>query len=116
MVKSSGSLIITTLASCIGVNLITGDQFIAILLSGGMLKVEYEKHGLAPVNLSRALEAPALLNTCGTYMANTLGVATVAYLPFTFFNLVCPLVSAAYAYYDFKLEKLETSEPQQALA
>lgn len=123
MVKSSGSLIITTLASCIGANLITGDQFIAILLPGRMLKVEYEKHGLAPVNLSRALEDSATItsplvpwNTCGAYMASTLGVATIAYLPFAFFNLVCPLVSAAYAYYDFKIEKLDTSEPQEALA
>ncbi|WP_428636603.1 Na+/H+ antiporter NhaC [Shewanella sp.] len=122
LVKSSGSLIITTLASCIGANLITGDQFIAILLPGRMLKVEYEKHGLAPVNLSRALEDSATItsplvpwNTCGAYMASTLGVATIAYLPFAFFNLVCPFISAAYAYYDFKIERLEENEGMEAV-
>ncbi|MCL1056678.1 Na+/H+ antiporter NhaC [Shewanella gelidimarina] len=113
-VKSSGSLIITTLVSCIGANLITADQFIAIVLPGRMFKLEYSKRGLAPVNLSRALEDSATItsplipwNTCGAYMAGTLGVATIAYLPYAFFNLVCPLISAAYAHYDFKIERIE---------
>ncbi|GGI97017.1 Na+/H+ antiporter NhaC [Shewanella hanedai] len=113
-VKSSSSLILTTLVSCIGANLITADQFIAIILPGRMLKVEYNKYGLAPVNLSRALEDSATItsplvpwNTCGAYMASTLGVATIAYLPYAFFNLVCPLISASYAYFDFKILKLE---------
>ncbi len=121
LVKSSGSLIMTTLASCIGANLITADQFIAIVLPGRMLKVEYAKRGLAPVNLSRALEDSATItsplipwNTCGAYMASTLGVATVAYLPYAFFNLLCPLISAAYAKYDFKIERI--AEQKQALA
>ncbi|MCG9728438.1 Na+/H+ antiporter NhaC [Shewanella sp. Isolate13] len=122
LVKSSGSLMITTIASCIGANLITADQFIAIVLPGRMLKVEYAKRGLAPVNLSRTLEDSATItsplipwNTCGAYMASTLGVATVAYLPYAFFNLVCPLISAAYAHYDFKIERL-SPEAEQALA
>ncbi|ABV35088.1 Na+/H+ antiporter NhaC [Shewanella sediminis HAW-EB3] len=124
VVTSSSSLIITTLASCIGANLITGDQFIAILLPGRMLKVEYTKRGLAPVNLSRALEDSATItsplvpwNTCGAYMASTLGVATIAYLPYAFFNLVCPLISASYAYFNFKIEKLEeVSEAEEVIA
>ena len=114
LVTSSGSLIITTLATCIGANLITADQFIAIILPGRMLKVEYTKRGLAAVNLSRALEDSATItsplvpwNTCGAYMASTLGVATIAYLPYAFFNLVCPLISGSYAYFNFKIEKLE---------
>lgn len=114
LVTTSGSLIITTLATCIGANLITADQFIAIILPGRMLKLEYTKRGLAAVNLSRALEDSATItsplvpwNTCGAYMASTLGVATIAYLPYAFFNLVCPLVSGSYAYFNFKIEKLE---------
>lgn len=121
LVSSGRSLIMTTLVSAIGANLVTGDQYIAILLPGRMLKVEYGRYGLAPVNLSRALEDSATItsplvpwNTCGAYMASTLGVATLAYLPFAFFNLVCPLISAAYAYYDFKIVKL-TAEQRQAL-
>jgi Na+:H+ antiporter, NhaC family len=122
LVTSTSSLILTTLACCIGANIITADQFIAIVLPGRMLKLEYGKRGLAPVNLSRALEDSATItsplvpwNTCGAFMAGTLGVATLAYLPYAFFNLVCPFVSAAYAYFNIKIEPLqETDEEPQA--
>ncbi len=43
-------------------------------------------------------------------MASTLGVATIAYLPYAFFNLVCPLVSASYAYFNFKIEPLDETK------
>ena len=119
LVTGTSSLIITTLACCIGANIITADQFIAIVLPGRMLKLEYTKRKLAPVNLSRALEDSATItsplvpwNTCGAFMASTLGVATIAYLPYAFFNLVCPFISAGYAYFNFKIEPLvETESP-----
>ncbi|NMH65678.1 Na+/H+ antiporter NhaC [Shewanella salipaludis] len=122
LVTGSGSLIITTLGCCIGANIITADQFIAIVLPGRMLKLEYTKRGLAPVNLSRALEDSATLtsplvpwNTCGAYMSSTLGVATLAYLPFAFFNLICPLISAAYAYFNIKIKMLPVGEADAEL-
>ena len=122
MVTGTTSLIITTLACCIGANIITADQFIAIVLPGRMLKMEYTKRGLAPVNLSRALEDSATITsplipwtTCGAFMASTLGVATVAYLPYAFFNLVCPFVSASCAYFKFKIEPLQ-EDTETALA
>ena len=49
-------------------------------------------------------------------MASNLGVATVAYLPYAFFNLVCPLISAAYAKYDFKIERIEPVEEKPVTA
>lgn len=117
MVKTSSSLVITTLGCAIGANIITADQFIAIILPGRMLKLEYSRHNLAPVNLSRALEDSATVtsplvpwNTCGAFMASTLGVATIAYLPFAFFNYICPVVSAGYAYFQIKLLPLDESE------
>ncbi|MBM7071054.1 Na+/H+ antiporter NhaC [Shewanella sp. 202IG2-18] len=113
MVRSGSSLIIATLGCGIGANIVCGDQYIAILLPGRMLKLEYAKQNLASVNLSRSLEDSATItsplvpwNTCGAFMASTLGVATLAYLPFAFFNLICPLVSCSYAYFKFKLEPL----------
>ncbi len=117
LVRGTSSLIITTLATCIGANIITADQFIAIVLPGRMLKVEYEKRQLDMVNLSRAIEDSATItsplvpwNTCGAYMAVTLGVATLAYLPYAFFNLICPVVSAIYAYFNFKVEYVSNDE------
>jgi len=116
LATSTGSLIALTIASCIGANIVTADQYIAIVLPGRMYKLEFERRGLAPKNLSRTLEDAATItsplvpwNTCGAYMAGTLGVSTLAYLPFCFFNLINPIISVIYGYTGFKLEKLETT-------
>ena len=104
LARSTASLIITTLATCIGMNVITADQYIAIVLPGRIFRAEYERRGLAPVNLSRALEDAGTLtsplvpwNTCGAYMAATLGVATTGYLPYALFNLANPIIAAILA-------------------
>ncbi len=105
LVKSTSSLIASTIATTIGTNIITADQYIALVLPGRMYRAEYEKRGLAPVNLSRALEDGGTLtsvlipwNTCGAYMAATLGVATWSYLPYCFFNLIMPLLAISLAF------------------
>ena len=112
-VHSTGSLIATTVITCIGANIITSDQYIAIVLPGRMYKLEFQNRNLDPKNLSRALEDSGTItsplipwNTCGAYMAGTLGVATFAYLPYCFFNLVCPVVSVIYGYTNFKIAPL----------
>jgi NhaC family Na+:H+ antiporter len=91
MVHSTGSLIATTVFTVIGTNIVASDQYMSIVLPGRMFKMEYERRDLAPENLSRTLEDSGTLtsplipwNTCGAYMAGTLGVATFAYLPYTF--------------------------------
>jgi len=82
-----------------------------------MYKLEFEKRGLDPKNLSRVLEDSGTItsplipwNTCGAFMAGTLGVATFAYLPFCFFNLVNPVISLIYGYTGFKLVPLDKAE------
>ncbi len=117
MVKSTGSLIASTVLTCIGCNILTADQYMAIVLPGRMYKVEFEKRGLDPRNLSRTLEDSATMtsalipwNTCGAFMASTLGVATLAYLPFAFFNYLNPLISMIYGYTGFKLIPLEKGQ------
>ena len=92
---TAGGLIRSLIASCIGTNLVTGDQYISIVLPGRMFSEEFKKRGLHALNLSRNLEdsgtvTSALIpwNTCGAFMAATLGVATGAYFMFAFFNLV----------------------------
>ncbi|MCG8435928.1 MAG: Na+/H+ antiporter NhaC, partial [Gammaproteobacteria bacterium] len=120
-VKSTGSLIVTTLATCIGANIIAADQYIAIVLPGRLYRLEFQRRHLAPVNLSRALEDAGTItsplipwNTCGAYMASTLGVATLTYAPFCFFNILNPLVAAGYAYLGIKIKALEPNEALQA--
>ncbi len=110
LAHSSTSLIIITLFTCIGANIVTADQYISIILPGRMYKLEYARRGLAAINLSRALEDSGTVtsplipwNTCGAYMAGTLGVATIAYLPYCIFNLVTPLIAMTYALLNFQI-------------
>ena len=117
LVNSTGSLIAATVATCIGTNIVAADQYIAIVIPGRMYKLEFQKRGLDPRNLSRVLEDSGTItsplipwNTCGAYMAATLGVATFAYLPFCFFNLINPIISVIYGYTGFKILPLESSE------
>jgi NhaC family Na+:H+ antiporter len=113
-VKSNGSLVATTVATCAVTNLVTADQFIAISLPGTMYREEYEKHGLSRLNLSRTLEDSATLtsalipwNTCGAYMSATLGIATFTYAPFAFFNYLCPIIAVIYGYTNIAQKPLE---------
>ncbi|WP_374605263.1 Na+/H+ antiporter NhaC [Arenimonas sp.] len=112
MARSTGSLIIATLVTAFGTNVLAADQYLAIVLPGRIYKSEYEKRGLAPENLSRALEDAGTItsplipwNTCGAYMAATLGVATLDYLPYALFNLVNPVLAGILAYVGFKILK-----------
>ena len=123
LVRSTGSLIATTIGTCLGMNLLTADQYIAIVLPGRMFKIEYAKRGLHQKNLARVLEDAGTItsplvpwNTCGAYMAATLGVPTLAYLPFCFFNLINPLVSAAYGFTGFKIERIDAASARTAQA
>ncbi len=111
-VRGTGSLIAATLATSIGMNVIASDQYIAIVLPGRMFRAEFQRRGLAAKNLSRTLEDAGTLtsplvpwNTCGAFMAGTLGVATATYAPFAFFNLINPLVAAIYGFTGFTIAK-----------
>lgn len=113
-VQSNGSLVATTVGTCAATNLVTADQFIAISLPGTMYREEFEKHGLSRLNLSRTLEDSATLtsalipwNTCGAYMSATLGIATLSYAPFAFFNYLCPIIAVIYGYTGIAQKPLE---------
>ncbi len=102
-VKGTGSLIVTTVLTAIGMNIIAADQYIAIVLPGRMYRMEFKRMGLAPENLSRTLEDAGTMtsalvpwNTCGAFMAATLGVPTLVYLPYAFLNLLNPIIAIIY--------------------
>lgn len=105
LAKSSAALITATVATAVGMNLIASEQYLAIIISGRMYEDAFKQKGLAPQNLSRALEDGGTLtsplvpwNTCGAYMATTLGVATIDYLPYAIFNWLGPIVSIILAW------------------
>lgn len=115
--KSTGGLVLSTLGTCAGTNIIAGDQYISIVLPGRMYRAEFQKRGLHPKNLSRCLEDSGTLtsplipwNTCGAFMSAALGVPTYLYLPFAFLNLINPPISIFYGYTGFSMDKISEEE------
>lgn len=113
--KSTGGLITSTVATCISTNIITADQYMAIVMPGRMYKEEYERRKLAPVVLSRTLEDAGTItsplipwNTCGAYMYSVLLVNPLDYIFYCFFNLINPILAIIYGYMGFKIKKLVT--------
>lgn len=110
VVKGTASLITATISSCFVLNLTASDQYLAIVVPGRMFKPSYDKFGLAPQNLSRSLEDAGTLtsvlipwNTCGAYFATILGVSTLSYLPFCFFNIINPIFAIVVANIGWKI-------------
>jgi NhaC family Na+:H+ antiporter len=113
-VKRTGSLVATTIFSCIGMNIIASDQYMAIVIPGRMYKNAFDSQGLHPKNLSRCLEDAGTLtsplipwNSCGAFMGAALGVSPLLYLPYAFLNLFTPLVSIFYGYTGITMEKVD---------
>jgi NhaC family Na+:H+ antiporter len=103
-VRGAGSLVAATLGTCITFNILAAEQYLAIVVPGRMFRPAYKQYGLDPRNLSRALEDAGTVtsvlvpwNTCGAFAASVLGVSTLTYLPFAFFNLLCPIVAVTLA-------------------
>jgi NhaC family Na+:H+ antiporter len=118
LARGTGSLVATTVASCIGMNAVASDQYVSIVIPGRMYKNAFDKRGLHPKNLSRALEDSATLtsplipwNSCGAFMWATLGVYPLAYLPYAFLNLLTPIVSVFYGFTGITMEKVEGAAP-----
>ena len=109
LVKSTGDLVAATVTGGFITNILAADQFLAIALPGRLFSSTYDDRGLSRENLSRTLEDSATMtsalipwNTCGAYMAATLGVATFDYAPYAIFNLTCPLIAIGFGYLAFK--------------
>lgn len=120
--KGTGGLITATGITAVFVNLVCGEQYLSILLTGRMYKDEYEKRDLAPQNLSRTLEdfgtmtSPLIpWTTCAVAMSTYLNVPTLDYLPYSFLNLVNPLVAIVFAFTGFTIRKRSQVAPEDIL-
>jgi len=117
--RSTGSLVATTASTCVAANIILCDQYMAIIMGARSFSTAYEEQGLAPENLSRAVEDSATVtanlvpwNAGGAYQAATLGVPTFLYLPFNFYCWLSPLVTILFAYMGWTMTRLEDREPK----
>jgi NhaC family Na+:H+ antiporter len=120
MVNSTGSLVTSTAASCVFFNITASDQYLAIVVPGKMFEHIYKERGLAPENLSRTLEDSGTVtsvlipwNTCGAAQSNVLGVATLSYAPYCFFNIISPFMTVFFAYAGIKIAKLKEQKDSE---
>lgn len=110
--KSDGSLVATTAGTCLFVNATASDQYLAIVVPGQMYRETYAERGLAPQNLSRTLEDSGTVtsvlipwNTCGAAQSSVLGVATLAYAPFCFFNIISPFMTLLFGFFGIRIAR-----------
>lgn len=113
-VRSDGSTIAVTMLTSIGFNVVAGDQYIAIVLPARMFLVTYRERGLHPEVLASAVENSGTVtsplipwNLCGAYMTATLGVSTLSYLPYCFFNLINPVLDLIYGSLGINVQHLK---------
>lgn len=119
--KSTGLLFLTVFASAFGLNIVAGDQYIALVLPARTFRAEFAKRGIHPTALSRlcadsgTVTSPLVpWNSCGAFMSAVLGVSTWAYLPFCFFNIASPLLSVLYGFTGFRIERIRPQETDPA--
>ncbi|GAL80490.1 Na+/H+ antiporter NhaC [Algibacter lectus] len=107
-------LFASTVISCLGLNIIASDQYLAIVIPGKMFKKAYEDRGLAPENLSRTLEDSGTVtsvlipwNTCGAYQSGgVLGVGISEYFVYAIFNWLSPFTTLLFAALNIKIRQL----------
>ena len=112
--RSAAGLIITVAGTCMGLNVVAGDQYVADVLPSRVFRAEFARQGLAPRMLSRTVEDTGTVtsvlvpwNSCGAYMTGVLGVSTMQYAPWAIFNYINPLVAIAYALTGFRVERVK---------
>ena len=120
--KTNGLLVLATICTCIFVNLLTADQYLAIILPGRMYRQAFEDRKLKAKNLSRCLEDSATLtsplipwNVCGATMTGFLGQPTAAYAKYAVLNYVNPIVSIIYGFTGFTMEKMTDEEYEKLI-
>lgn len=115
---STGSLVASTVFTCIAANLVFCEQYMSVIVGARTYADEFKKRGLDPKNLSRVVEDSGTVTAVlipwtsgGAYQAGVLGVATIAYAPFAFFCWISPLVTLAFGYFNINMTKIE-EEPR----
>ncbi|RXG30571.1 Na+/H+ antiporter NhaC [Leeuwenhoekiella palythoae] len=115
--ESTFGLFASTVATCIGLNATASDQYLAIVVPGKMYAKAYRDKGLAPENLSRALEDSGTVtsvlvpyNTCGAYQSGVLGVSVADYFVYAIFNWLSPFMTLIFAAFRIKIRSLKEAK------
>ena len=115
--KTTGSLVTSTVVTCLFFNVTASDQYLAIVVPGRMFRKTYQDKGYAPELLSRTLEDCGTVtsvlvpwNTCGATQSRVLGVDTWVYAPYAFFNIISPMMTILFAYLNIKIRRIPVTE------
>ena len=116
--RKRGSLVASTVVTGTTLNGIVSDQYLSIILTSSVFKDTYEKEGYESRLLSRSVEDSATVtsplfpwSSCGMTQSTILGIATITYLPYCFFNLISPLMSIIIALTGYKIRRAPAVKP-----
>jgi len=116
-VKTTGGIVLSTIASCFTVAFVTGNSYLSILIPGELFRDVYVERGLHPKNLSRTLEDSGTVlvplipwSAAGAYMSTTLGVETVEYLPWAVLNYMGIIFAIILGFTGFGIARLSEEE------
>jgi len=105
LLQSVRSVILSSVFLALGINIVIGEQYLSILLTGESFRSQYQKVGLTNINLARVSEdAGTVVNplvpwsVCGVFIMSVLGVSTLAYVPFAFFCLLSPILTIFFGF------------------
>lgn len=119
-VKTTGGIVLSTIASCFTVAFVTGNSYLSILIPGELFRDVYVERNLHPKNLSRTLEDSGTVlvplipwSAAGAYMSTTLGVATIEYLPWAILNYMGIVFAIIIAFTGFGIAKLSPEEKKR---
>ncbi len=117
MVHGAGSLVASTMATCMFFNVTASDQYLSIVVPGRMFSKVYRDMGYKPELLSRTLEGGGTVtsvlipwNTCGATQAKILGVSVWTFAPYAFFNILSPFVNLFFASFNLKIRRLSEQD------
>ena len=121
-IRNRLGMVSSTVSSGLFLNIATGDQFISIVLTADMFRHVYERLGYEPRLLSRTCEDSATItsvlvpwNTCGMTQSTVLGVPTLTYLPYCFFNLLSPLITILVAALGWHIQRHEIKKNDEKM-
>ena len=117
VVKSTGSLITSTIGASFFTNVTCSEQYISIVVPSRMFASVYKERGLQSKNLSRSLEDGGTLtsvfvpwNTCGVFIYGTLGVHAFQYAPYAVLNFAVPIIAIFLAYTGIGIAKIKPGQ------
>lgn len=109
---STGRVTLVVASTAVGINVLIGEQYLSLLLSGNTFRSTYERLGLEPKNLSRTLEdAGTVINplvpwsVCGVFISSVLNVSVLDYLPYAFFCYLCLILTLIFGFTGVTISK-----------